>query len=704
VTARTRARLAVAAFAVATAIGVAAQEDPARTAPSPDAARAAWQFRRAVTMPPADAAGRVVAIAIPPDVAEHSQRALQDLRLVAADGREVPYVLDVDVPRDTERRRLGRLVEAQQERRDLSAWAIDFGVVAPFDRLELDVDGSGFAKRAMLEISDDGIRWSRVDGEAWIFDRPWRGRQIHDTVIDRATPLVARFVRITLDDVRSRPVIVRGATAVLTGTLGGARWSRDAALTRLETPAGAPSRYTVDAPATLPVERLTIATADGAYWREVRVFEDVPGRGLQPVSAPSPIYRLGVGDADLDAEHRDIDLQRPAAGRLVVEIENGDSPPLASPRVTLSGMTRRVLVPPVVSGLTLYYGNPVTRRPVYDLEALRLRLAFVADFPAATLGPEAANPRFAPVPPMAFLAARGAAADITHWPYARALTIEGGDDIYTVALAATDLGHLRPDLADLRLVDAEGRQVPYVIEPQAEAARVALRIGGATPRAHTPKTSAFELTVPGVRDVAEAPPLAALRLTFAEAFFTRPAVVTVNDARAVQGRTVVAQETLRALRREAGAAPEPITIDLGGGRADRLVIEISDGDNAPLTPKTADAVVLVPRVTFKATKGSYRLLFGKADAEAPTYDLAALRQDVLAYSALPLADAALRPLAPNDAYARDAGDVARSLSNGPVLWAVLGLSILVLLWLTWRILKQPAAAPPPPPPPATGVQ
>jgi hypothetical protein len=677
----------LAAVAVA---GLAAQDPP-----SPDVARSAWQFRRAVTMPAGGggAAARFVAIAIPPEVAERSQRGLRDLRLVAADGREVPYVLDVDVPRETERRRVGRLLEAQQERHDLSAWAVDFGSVAPFDRLELEIDGADFAKRAMLETSDDGVGWTRVEGDSWVFDRPWHGRQVHDTALELASPLVARFVRVTLDDLRSRPVVVRGATAVLMGTVGGGRWTREAALTRLETPPGAPSRYRVEAPPTLPVERVTIVTADTAYWREVRVFEEVTGHGAQAISAPSAIYRLGVGDADLDIEHSDVDLPRVANGGLVLEVANGDSPPLASPRVTLSGMTRRLLVPPIASGLTLYYGNAVTRRPVYDLEALRARLAFWSAAPPATLGPEATNPRFAPVPPMAFLAARGAAADVTRWPFARTLTIEGGDDIYTVPLAASDLGHLREDLADLRLVDADGRQVPYVIEPQAEAARVALQIGGATPRAHTPKTSAFELKLPGVRDVTEAPPIEALRLTFAEAFFTRPVAVTVADAQSAQGRTVVAEDTLRALRRDAAAAPEPISVELHGLHADRVVIEISDGDNAPLTPKTADAVVRVPRVTFKATKGTYRLLLGNPDAEAPTYDLAALRQDLLAYSALPLDATALRPLAPNDAYARGAGDVVRSYSTGPALWAVLGVSIAVLLWLVYRILKQPAAPP-----------
>jgi hypothetical protein len=657
-----------------------------------DEARAAWQFRRPVTLPEgASTDGRFAAIAIPPEVAERSQPGLADLRLVAGDGREVPYLLDVDVPRTADRRRGGRLIASQQDRRRASVWTVDFEAVTIFDRLELDIDAADFSKRVVLDTSLDGAQWTPLGGEASVFDRPWQGRRIHDTVVEQLAPITARYVRLTLDDARSRPVPIRGVTAVLTTHLGGRRWTRDAALVRLDTRPGEPPRYRVDTPAGAPVERIAIGTDDVAFWRDVRVFAAGARDSLEPVSARQPIYRVRLDEAGLDAEQLEIDLVRPTAAPLIVEIDGGDSPPLARPRATLSGMERRALVPTIGGGLTLYYGNAATRRPVYDLEALRTRLSLAASHPQATLGPETVNPRFTPLAPMAFLAARGAVADTSRWTIARALRIGGGDDIYTLTLAPADLAHLRPDLGDIRLVDGERRQVPYVLEPRAAAARVGLSVEPAAPRAGAPRTSAWRLTVPATMPGAapqSAAPLAGLELTFADAFYTRPAVLLAPDPRGPHGQRVLQQTTLRASRRVAGP-PAPQVFALEDERTTTLALEVSDGDNAPLTLTGAEAVVWVPRVTFKAGAGDYRLLFGNPDAAPPTYDLAGLRQDVLAYSAIPIDAAAIQPPAPNPDYTRGARDVLSSLERGPLLWVVLGFSIVALLWLTRVILKTP---------------
>jgi len=407
---------------VALAVALAATSAAliAQTTPDQDAARAAWRYRRPVVLPASAGDGRFVAVAVPPDVAEHSQPGLADLRIVSDDGREVPYVLDVDVPRTAERRRSGRLVESRSERKRMSAWVVDFETAAPFDRLELDIDGTDFSKRLDLETSLDGTTWTRVGEPAWVFDQDWRGRRIHDTALEQAAPLTARYVRVTVDDWRSTPVTLRGVTAVLTSHLGGRRWTREAPLVRLDTPPGQPSRYRVDIPAGAPVERVAITTDDVAFWRDVHVFESGPRGTVEPVSGRETIYRVRLDDADLDAERLDVDLVRPVAAPLIIEIEDGDSPPLARPRVTLSGMERRALVPATAVGLTLYYGNAATRRPVYDLEALRSRLSLVESYPQATLGPEAANPRFTPLAPMAFLASRRCRSRASARPWSRA--------------------------------------------------------------------------------------------------------------------------------------------------------------------------------------------------------------------------------------------------------------------------------------------
>lgn len=685
-------------IALAVALAAASVALTAQAPADQDTARAAWRYRRPVVLPAGAGDGRFVAVAIPPDVAEHSQPGLADLRIVADDGREVPYVLDVDVPRTTERRRSGRLVESQSERKRSSAWVVDFDTAAPFDRLELDIDGSDFSKRLALETSLDGTQWTRIGETTWVFDQAWRGRRIHDTTLEQAAPITARYVRITVDDVRSTPVTLRGVTAVLTSHLGGRRWSREAPLVRLDTPPGQPSRYRVDLPPGAPVERLAIATDDVAFWRDVRVFEAGARGTVEPVSARETIYRVRLDDADLDAERLDVDLARPVAAPLIIDIEDGDSPPLARPRVTLSGMERRALVPATAGGLTLYYGNAATRRPVYDLEALRSRLTLVDGYPQATLGPEAANPRFAPLAPMAFLAARGAAAETSRWTVARRLRITGSDDVYTLTLSAGDLIYLRPDLGDIRLVDGEGRQVPYVLEPRATASRVALTVQAATPRDGAPQTSAWQLTVPSTVPDATSQstlPLSGLELAFADGFYTRPAVLLMPDRRSPHGQRVVLQGTLRASRRATPATPDVQAFELDDLRTATLGLEVSNGDNSPLTLQRADAVVWVPRLTFKAAAGEYRLLFGNADASAPTYDLADLRQDVLAYSAIPIEASALQPPAPNADYARGARDVLSSLERGPLLWTALAFSIVALLWLTKVILKSPPSPPTP---------
>ena len=109
--------------------------------------------------------------------------------------------------------------------------------------------------------------------------------------------------------------------------------------------------------------------------------------------------------------------------------------------------------------------------------------------------------------------------------------------------------------------------------------------------------------------------------------------------------------------------------------------------------------IRLPRLTFKAAGGEYRLLFGNTEAAPPTYDLADLRQDVLAYSAIPLEAKALQPPAPNADYAPGALVVMKRLERGPLLWTALGFSIVALLWLTKVIIQSPPSPPSPPPPP-----
>jgi hypothetical protein len=99
-------------------------------------------------------------------------------------------------------------------------------------------------------------------------------------------------------------------------------------------------------------------------------------------------------------------------------------------------------------------------------------------------------------------------------------------------------------------------------------------------------------------------------------------------------------------------------------------------------------VVRVPRLAFKAGPGDYRILLGNRDASAPRYDIASLRREMLAYSALP---ATAAPAAANPAYRRRASDYFVSAPPTAILWGALIVAVIALLALTARILRQPPA-------------
>ncbi len=656
----------------------------AAQAPATDDSRAAWRYRRTVAVP-AGTAGAFVAVPLPPDVAARSQPHLEDLRLVDATGRETAYLVVEDQPRAEVRRVSGSLAESRQEGRFGSMWTADLGAPVSFDRLELEIPARDFAARFVVEGSTDGTTWLIIADSFWAFDRLWQGRPVHDTALDLPVT-TARFVRFTGDD-RRPPVRVTGVAALLRQRTAGSTWTRTAALTPIESTSGR-SRYTVEVPAGFPVRRLEIDADDPAFARPVSVFVQDDGRTQSLGQAT--IYRLRLPDAAADVEARAVEVAPGPGGGLILEVQNGDTPPLVNPRVTLSGPQTLLLAAPMAPPLTLYYGNPVTRRAVYDLERLRPQLTLVAGVPLATIGDEVENPRFRAPTPLAFLPARGAVVDSSDWRFVRRLHIQGADDLYALTLDPSDAGRGRADLADVRLVDAADRQVPYVVERGVETVSLPLETAPAQPLQGRGRRSAVQLRVPTGALPAQIA-LAAVEVRMAESYFRRAATVSVPAADSPQGRRVVATTILSSTDR-AGATGAIVRIPLGAVAAPDLVLEIDDGDNAPLTVLSATGLVPVPRLTFKATAGEYRLLFGNDDVRAPAYELDGLRQEVLDYSAVPVPAGWLDVTGPSGGPRR-LGQVLREPPATAVLWAALGTAVVVLLVLTRRILR---AEPPEP--------
>ena len=652
-----------------------------------DDERSAWRYRRAVVFEESAAAAPGFGVLeIPPEVMSRARPDLRDLRLVGEGGRETPYVVEARDEGETAARWSGLLADVRREARVQSVWTLDLGEPRQFDRVVLTIPGSGFAKRAQADVSTDGRHWRTVLRDAGVFDRPWTPPVHHATLV-LPEAASARYLRLLFDDRRSRPVDVTRVEAVLVERRPGERWRQFAALTPLPEREGV-SRYRVEAPQGLSFQELRLESDDLAFSRRVWLVEALErnGRRQERKLGSGVLYRLRLPEEQLAGEAVSLELVSSEGGERILEVEDGDSPPLRRPRLEVSGPIER-LVFPASSGLRLYYGNETTRAPLYDLASLRERLGQSRGPAPAGLGPEAENPRYRKPAPLPFAALIGAQLAVERWARVRPLAVRGPEDLYTLTLGAADLAVLRRDLGDLRLADEAGRQLPYILEAEASEARIEMAL--ASDPAGRPRqeagTSRYRLAPAGpALGRASALPLRALELDFDAAFFSRPVRLLVPAQGARRGERVVFSGTLA---REASSAG-PLRIALDGSRVAELVLEVEEGDNAPLTLRRAAGVVAVPRLVFKAAAGPYRLLLGNAEAAPPSYDLASLRREVLAYSAVGVE---VGPADDNPAFSRRPWERLGDAPSTLLLWGALGGSVIALLLLTARILRQPPA-------------
>lgn len=149
------------------------------------------------------------------------------------------------------------------------------------------------------------------------------------------------------------------------------------------------SRWQITLPhASLPLTRLTFTTPAPFFKRDVRLYEDRPDDRGSPmrIQLSSTVWVRNPGKA---AAPLPLDLTlAPVTDTLILEIENGDNPPLElrHPEAWCP-VIRAVFKSPAEAETWLYYGNRKVGRPQYDLELAAPRI-LAAEKGKASLGAE----------------------------------------------------------------------------------------------------------------------------------------------------------------------------------------------------------------------------------------------------------------------------------------------------------------------------
>jgi hypothetical protein len=278
----------------------------------------------------------------------------------------------------------------------------------------------------------------------------------------------------------------------------------------------------------------------------------------------------------------------------------------------------------------------------------------------------------------------GAPLDPTLFTYQRTIP-DGRRGPVSLVVDPLALAHSRgpnQHFADVRILDAEHQQVPYVIERREEPLVVAMIPERGDPPASTPgglqrsNWSSYRLRLP----CANLPPSQIAIETTARVFQRGVQLAVVHPADRYSRNARL--ETISATTWAHVSADEPadaLTLPLSSGNASELWLSIDEGDNTAL-PVTA-VRLLLPSYRFRFFRPAQSplvLVYGRSDLLAPRYDLALASQDLL--------NADASEVTPLDE--RQTTPARRSLISPLQFWAVLSIAVAVLLTLIVRLTKR----------------
>lgn len=286
----------------------------------------------------------------------------------------------------------------------------------------------------------------------------------------------------------------------------------------------------------------------------------------------------------------------------------------------------------------------------------RLALAALLAVPLAAQSPEAGR--------------AGAPLDIERFRYAReVLQREPG----LAALTLDDAVLAHSDLGDLRIADAEGRQIPYLRESSPDPLILELKLAkDARDGKGSDRVSRHRLELPH-----GALPAARLLVDTPAGVFERTVRVEAERNRRGEPRWRTAPVVWRDTRPDMPAPPLQVELPARPGETVYLVVD--EGDNSPLPLSRPRLHLDTWTLRFFHPGGKLRLLYGSKGLGEPRYDLSLIAAQLDPAQALPVTLAPEPPAERTDDPAR----VPRSL-----FWGALVAAVAVLLLVLARLVRE----------------
>jgi hypothetical protein len=355
-------------------------------------------------------------LSLTPDVYDAARLDLGDIRLVGADGDQIPYILARPKDQTRKLRYQPKLINRSTNSRGAAMVTLDFGRLTVKNSIEVQTRGSNFRRAVKVEGSNDNIEFFTVVERAYVFavNRNRRFEQIDLPANDY------RYLRITVEPMTTQEneVAIRQVRAFKLEKTDAERHSVQMTLTRhREDPNNRLSIYEYDLRYRhLPVNEIHLRVADESFYRYVTVegrdattrkvkipsednrprYKQVEVRWQRIVS--DAIYRYAAPDGQ-QRERLMLRLPTERAHRyLRIAIKNYDDIPLVVSSASAKMIPHQIVFPiKQETDAKFYVGASSLAPPVYDLRH-RLGRPMQVEARKATIADIAHNPLFAQAP------------------------------------------------------------------------------------------------------------------------------------------------------------------------------------------------------------------------------------------------------------------------------------------------------------------
>jgi hypothetical protein len=351
-----------------------------------------WEFFKEIRVPQPPKS-EYVFFQVDAEIYDGCRGTLDSLRIIDADGREIPYQLVTKDEREERETFDPKILNNAYLAGDHNSFVLDIGEERPaVNELEIVTSSENFMRRASVEGSNDQTEWNLLQETAYIFDLPSTIRSKHLRI---EFPLSNfRYLRATVFDDGTGALEIGGAKVFKTRREEAETelWPMTI-LERTEDKKNKTTEIVLDAGYRgLPISQFRIDAASRNYHREIQV------RSSGDQDEWAVLGTDSIFDYDLPQFEKTDNLltfRENASGRYFrLSIRNYDDEPLKIVGISGIGLVRRtVLLPRGDKPHTVYFGNPRATAPRYDL-AHHIPYIETENLPRFTLGPRQGNPGY----------------------------------------------------------------------------------------------------------------------------------------------------------------------------------------------------------------------------------------------------------------------------------------------------------------------